>query len=224
MKRISILLIAVLAIFAVNFAFAAETEMSVYISDISQGQTAHVNITLPIDALGEVSVSVNGQEYRANVVDGKATVNLTDLNAGEYKVLVTYEGNGNYSKVSKDVNLTVSDASSQTTANASGEPLNVTHSTPTNASGENITNDANNTNRTPTEQVNNTTLVNQSSVQVNNTAVVNHSTEQVNNTTVVKQPPKSPLSELAKIPTGIPIVLLIIVIIGIVFGVGLRKK
>ena len=215
MKRISILLIAVLAIFAVNFPFAAQTEMSVYIADISQGQTAHVNITLPTDAQGEVSVSVNGQEYRANVVDGKATVNLTDLNAGDYKVLVTYEGNGNYSEVSKDVNLTVSDASSQTTANASGEPLNVTESTPTNASGENITNDANNTNRTPTEQVNNTTLVNQSSVQVNNTTVVKQPPE---------QPPKSPLSELAKIPTGIPIVLLIIVIIGIVFGVGLRKK
>lgn len=228
MKRISILLIAVLAIFAVNFAFAAETEMSVYISDISQGQTAHVNITLPIDALGEVSVSVNGQEYRANVVDGKATVNLTGLNAGEYKVLVTYEGNGNYSEVSKEVNLTVSDASSQTTANASGESLNVTESTPTNVSGENITNDTNNTNRTPTEQVNKTTPVNQSSVYVNNTTVVNQSNEQVNNTTVVKQPPKqppkSPLSELAKIPTGIPIVLLIIVIIGIVFGVNLRKK
>ena len=120
MKNLSIFLIMVLPIFAVNFAFAAETEMNIYVDDINQGQTANVNITLPSDAQGEVLVSVNGQEYKANVVDGKATVNLTGLNAGEYKVLVTYGGNGNYSEVSKEVNLTVSDVSSQTTANASG--------------------------------------------------------------------------------------------------------
>ena len=225
MKNLSIFLIMVLAFFAVNFAFAAETEMNIYVADINQGQTANVNITLPSDARGEVLVSVNGQEYKANVVDGKATVNLTGLNAGEYKVLVTYGGNGNYSEVSKEVNLTVSDVSSQTTANASGNQVNVTYNTSanaTNAAGENRTNDtntSNNTNKTPTELVNNTTVVNQSTELVNNTTIVKQPVKHP-----PKQPPKSPLSELAKIPTGIPIVLLIIVIIGIVFGVKLRKK
>ena len=51
-----------------------------------------------------------------------------------------------------------------------------------NASGENRTDDtntSNNTNKTPTELVNNITVVNQS-------------TELVNNTTIVKQPVKQP--------------------------------
>ena len=209
MRKIAILSILILTLLAVNMAFAAEQpEMSVYVADIGTGETAHVQVTLPGDAQGKVSVSVNGKNVSANVVDGQATVDLTGLKDGDYVVKVTYEGNGNYSKISKDVNLKVGNGSdnntTNVTGNASGEPVatqNVTAVTGDNAT--NTTNTTNNTNVTPAKKVTN------------------------NTTQTVKKPKKQmpkPLSALSDKNTGLPVLLLLLVAIGAVFAISFRKR
>ncbi len=214
MRKLSILLIFLLAIFAVNFAFAAEPDMTVYVADIVEGETAHVSITLPGDAQGNVTVFVNGQDYHAEVINGKASVDLAGLNPGEYNVSVKYEGDANYSEVIKAADLKVnSSVSTNTSANASGELADNSNTTQVNstfAAGDNAS-DTNTTNKTNT--TNNTT-------PSNNTPVKQPDSKQPPK----KEPPKKPFSELAKNPTGIPIILLVIVLIGVVFGAGLRKK
>lgn len=232
MRKIAILSIFILSLFAVNMAFSAEQpEMRVYVADINASETAHVQIALPVDAQGKVNVSVNGQIFSANVVDGKATVNLTDLKAGDYVLNVTYGGGGNYSKISKDVNLKVNDKSNTTNqnatpaGNASGQPAATQNATPAgNASGGPVvTQNATKvtvTNQTNTSNTTNNTNVTPAKKVVNNT-----------NKTVkkpVKQQPKKQqpkiVQALTNKNTGLPVLVLLLVAIGAVVAVAYRKR
>ena len=220
MRKIAILSILILALLAVSVAFAAEKpEMSVYVADINVGEIAHVQITLPSDAQGNVTVSVDGQKYSANVVDGKANVDLPNLKAGDYVVKVTYPGSGNYSQIEKQADLKVlesnnnaSDTNTNTSANASGAPDT---NTSANASGAPDTNTApvTPTNVTNTTDTTNNTNVTPQKNTTNNTAPVKPK----------KEPPK-PLAGLEDKNTGLPILLLVLVVIIVVIGVALRGK
>ena len=193
------------------------------ILDINASETAHVQIALPVDAQGKVNVSVNGQIFSANVVDGKATVNLTDLKAGDYVLNVTYGGGGNYSKISKDVNLKVNDKSNTTNHNAT--PASTQNATPAgNASGGPVvTQNATKvtvTNQTNTSNTTNNTNVTPAKKVVNNT-----------NKTVkkpVKQQPKKQqpkiVQALTNKNTGLPVLVLLLVAIGAVVAVAYRKR
>ena len=64
-----------------------------------------VNVELPKDATGYVLVDVDGKGYYAPVKDGKATVELPELAAGNHTVTVTYTGDGKYK--SANANSTV---------------------------------------------------------------------------------------------------------------------
>ena len=55
-----------------------------------------VNVELPKDATGYVLVDVDGKGYYAPVKDGKATVELPELAAGNHTVTVTYTGDDKY--------------------------------------------------------------------------------------------------------------------------------
>ena len=224
MRKIAILSIFILSLFAVNMAFSAEQpEMKIYVADINASETAHVQIALPVDAQGKVNVSVNGQIFSANVVDGKATVNLTDLKAGDYVLNVTYGGGGNYSKISKDVNLKVNDKSNTTNHNAT--PASTQNATPAgNASGGPVvTQNATKvtvTNQTNTSNTTNNTNVTPAKKVVNNT-----------NKTVkkpVKQQPKKQqpkiVQALTNKNTGLPVLVLLLVAIGAVVAVAYRKR
>lgn len=224
MRKIAILSIFILSLFAVNMAFSVEQpEMKVYVADINASETAHVQIALPVDAQGMVNVSVNGQIFSANVVDGKATVNLTDLKAGDYVLNVTYGGGGNYSKISKDVNLKVNDKSNTTNHNAT--PASTQNATPAgNASGGPVvTQNATKvtvTNQTNTSNTTNNTNVTPAKKVVNNT-----------NKTVkkpVKQQPKKQqpkiVQALTNKNTGLPVLVLLLVAIGAVVAVAYRKR
>ena len=215
MKKIAILLIFVLAFLAVNLAFAAQQpEMSVFAGDINYGETAHVFITLPADAEGNVTVSVNGQSQVVKIIDGKATADLSGLAPGDYKVKVEYNGAGNYSKISKEVDLKVNESNS-TPANASGEPADSNNTAPandTNTTGNNTDNNNTNTNNsTDKNDTNNTTP-----------------SKKVEPKQPAKNPPKKdhlkPVTDLANSRTGLPIIALVLVLIGCVFGVSFKRK
>ena len=212
-----------MALFAVNSVFAAQPAMSVHVADINAGETAHVSITLPSDASGVVTVSVNGQNYQANVVGGQASVDLTGLAAGSYTIKVKYDGAGNYSAVTKQANLKVSGSepapapaeNNDASANASGEPIN--------ASGEPA-------NATP---INNTLVTgnatDNSTNTTNTTNTTNNTTpnKNVDNKTPVKKPQKQqqkPHKYLENKKTGLPVLVLLLVVVGVVFGVSFRKR
>ena len=146
--------------------------MSVHVTDIEEGSTAHVAITLPSDATGKVTVSLNGQNYTATVHGGQASVDVFGLKAGDYGVKVTYDGAGNYSKVVKQANLKVAtqaksnDTSvdtntstrTNTSANVSGEPAGKVNTTvlknlTNNTNSSNSTNDTNKSNITPKKRL-----------------------------------------------------------------------
>ena len=234
-----------MALFAVNFAFSVEQpQMDVHIEDIHVGETAQVKITLPTDATGIVTVSLDGHDYNATLVGGKATVDLRGLNAGNYTLEVTYHGEGNNSDVTmKDVKFEVIDPNptvdNNTTGNASGEPTN---STPIN----NTTPDNNTTDITPDNQTNASgEPVNNTTVVVNNVTNVTNNTENVNNTNITnntttnnnvvqqqrapthnpRQPPK-PHNQNQGINTnaGLPILVVIIVVIGVAGGIIYKKR
>ena len=222
MKKIAILSIFILAFLAVNISFAAQQpQMSVHVTDIEEGSTAHVAITLPSDATGKVTVSLNGQNYTATVHGGQASVDVSGLKAGDYGVKVTYDGAGNYSKVVKQANLKVAaqaksnDTSvdtntstrTNTSANVSGEPAGKVNTTvlknlTNNTNSSNSTNDTNKSNITPKKTTTNNTVAAKKP----------------------KQPPKKPITKLSNKNTGLPVLILMLVTVGAIFATVFRKR
>ena len=74
---------------------------------ITEGENATITVTLPGDATGNVTASVNGKTYFAPVENGTATLIIPDLDVGNYTIPVTYSGDEKYNPVTKDVNLSV---------------------------------------------------------------------------------------------------------------------
>ena len=222
MKKIVILSIFILAFLAVNISFAAQQpQMSVHVTDIEEGSTAHVAITLPSDATGKVTVSLNGQNYTATVHGGQASVDVYGLKAGDYGVKITYNGAGNYSKVVKQANLKVAtqaksnDTSvdtntstrTNTSANVSGEPAGKVNTTvlknlTNNTNSSNSTNDTNKSNITPKKTTTNNTVAAKKP----------------------KQPPKKPITKLSNKNTGLPVLILMLVTVGAIFATAFRKR
>jgi cytochrome b involved in lipid metabolism len=66
-----------------------------------------VVVELPEDATGDVSVKINDKTYTVPIKDGKASVDVSDLKPGDYKVDATYAGDKKYdpAKVSDTVNI-----------------------------------------------------------------------------------------------------------------------
>ena len=68
-------------------------EMTVATSDIAEGETATITITINKNATGNIVVKVAGKDYTAAISNGKATANVNDLSSGNYTVEATYAGN-----------------------------------------------------------------------------------------------------------------------------------
>ena len=63
-------------------------------------------IDVPDDATGDVTVTIDGKDYTAPIKDGKAVVDISDLEPGKHAVEVNYPGDDRYAPVS---NATVID-------------------------------------------------------------------------------------------------------------------
>ena len=73
-----------------------DSSVTVSAEDITVGDKAVIEITVPEDATGNVTVNVDGTDYTEYVANGKATLVLSDLGVGEHEVTVTYNGDGKY--------------------------------------------------------------------------------------------------------------------------------
>ncbi len=93
-------------------------EVKIDIGDVSYGDDATFEVTLPDDAGGNVTVSVGDKNYTGDVKDGKATVNVPNLSAGNNTVSVTYSGDDKYNPFTEKVNVTVKKSTPKLAASA----------------------------------------------------------------------------------------------------------
>ncbi|OWT33504.1 hypothetical protein BGI41_02065 [Methanobrevibacter sp. 87.7] len=82
----------------------ATPSIKVDVPEVTYGEDATLNINVlgvNDEALnGTVTVTVNGKEYNITVTDGKGSLTVPGLNAGNYSFVVNYLGNENYTVVS----------------------------------------------------------------------------------------------------------------------------
>ena len=110
---------------------------------LPKSDSTEYSISLPSDATGTLTVTVDGKAYSQNLVNGKATVSIPELSEGSHNITVSYSGDSKYSPISKTsvvvkspVNTTVDDNSTSgnntgnNTGNATGD---------NNSTGENAT-------------------------------------------------------------------------------------
>ena len=79
--------------------------------NIREGDVATITINVgPANATGVVLVDINGKGYYVNVTDGKATLEVEGLKAGDYTARVTYLGNEYYNNSTAETTFKVSKA------------------------------------------------------------------------------------------------------------------
>ena len=96
--------------------------IKVDVGDIYVGDVALINVTLPGNATGTVTIEINGKVYQpAEFANGVARFEVDDLAFGNKTVAVKYSGDDNYTAVNTTANFTVKKRDSQVnvTANAS---------------------------------------------------------------------------------------------------------
>ena len=91
------------------------------------------SISLPSDATGTLTVTVDGKEYSQKLVNGKATVSIPELSEGSHNITVSYSGDSKYSPISK-TSVVVKDPVNSTSGNNTGNATGDNNST-----GENTT-------------------------------------------------------------------------------------
>ena len=75
--------------------------------DNNKTDSQSYSVTLPEDATGILTVKVNNKTYTAEVKNGKASVDVGKLPAGDYNIEISYSGDDKYAPSSKTVNKTV---------------------------------------------------------------------------------------------------------------------
>ena len=69
---------------------------SAFSKDIKVGKDETIKVTVPSDATGIITVTINGVDYSGEIVNGKVNINVPNLPAGKYSALVTYSGDDKY--------------------------------------------------------------------------------------------------------------------------------
>jgi hypothetical protein len=116
--------------------------------DITIGEDATIIITVPSDAKGVVLVDIDGQSLYGNIVDGKATVTVSGLTAGEKTATITLTSDDKYAETSNTTTFTVNkvkeyDMSVNSTTPREGQNATVTVELPSDANGNVTVTDSN---------------------------------------------------------------------------------
>lgn len=107
----------------------ADSITSVTVSDINVGGTAVINVQMANNVNGNVRITVNGVTEKVQIVNGRATLNVSGLKAGTYEVSAVYAGNANFNaqtatasfavtKSSPGLSMSVSTSGGKTTVTA----------------------------------------------------------------------------------------------------------
>ena len=84
------------------------SSVTVKVDNITYGEDAVIEVTGPVDATGNVTVTVDGKNYTAEMSNGKATVIVPGLEAGNHTVDVVYSGDDKYAPNSTSTEVEVS--------------------------------------------------------------------------------------------------------------------
>ena len=77
--------------------------------NITVGDNSTVNVVLPADATGNVTVKVDGEVVdTVPVKDGNADVTIPSMSAGNHTVEIAYSGDGKYNPINETKDITVS--------------------------------------------------------------------------------------------------------------------
>ena len=90
-----------------NVSLPKVSDYDIIIDPEVKGDELIVNVELPEDATGVVLIDVDGVGYYANVTDGKASVNLGKLPAGDHDISVTYPGDDKYASRSNSTSVII---------------------------------------------------------------------------------------------------------------------
>ncbi len=71
--------------------------------DVKVGEDVIINIELPDDATGSVEVVIGNITQNVNIKDGKASVTIANLSAGQYSAAIQYSGDNKYNGAKTDV-------------------------------------------------------------------------------------------------------------------------
>ena len=90
-------------------------------SDINIGDDETITVTLPDDATGTVTVTVDGKNYTADVENGTASITIPDLTAGEKTAEIYYSGDGKYNPAEDTATFTVNKIKANMTIDANAD-------------------------------------------------------------------------------------------------------
>ena len=120
---------------------------------LPESDSTEYSISLPSDATGTLTVTVDGKSYSQELVNGKATVNIPELSEGSHNISVTYSGDSKYEAITKT-----------SVVNVTGSSTGVDNST--NTTVDNSTN-------TTVDKINPVLIVSVEDIDVGDSAVVN---------------------------------------------------
>ena len=85
-----------------------DSSVAVNVNNIKVGEELTITVNVPSDATGDVTVSVDGNEYDVAIENGKAVKTISGLKADDYTVTVKYAGDNNYNEATADAEFSVS--------------------------------------------------------------------------------------------------------------------
>ena len=85
----------------------SDYNMNITVPEFKERVNSTINVVLPKDATGTVTVEIGGKNYTANVTDGVANVIIPGLGVGDYNITTTYSGDAKYDLMTKKGNITV---------------------------------------------------------------------------------------------------------------------
>ena len=84
-------------------------EETIEINISKSGESSSYSISLPADATGTLTVSIDGVQYTETLSNGKATVNVPELSNGSHNITVSYSGDSKYDSITKSTVVNVTD-------------------------------------------------------------------------------------------------------------------
>lgn len=192
MRKSSLFLMFLIFLLALGFAASEEVKDEKMSFDLIfnanvLNDTLEIHVVLPHDATGSVLYTFDGKNYRVNVKNGDAPLNVSDLNPGKYELKANYSGNGNYSDIENKTMVTIPEAGKlalgdNSTNNDTNPVKNVTNKTnnvTNKTDSKNVTNNV--TNKTDSKNVTNN--VTDKTNTKNVTTLLNNVTNKTKNTT-----------------------------------------
>ena len=104
---------------------------------IPESDATEYSVSLPSDATGTLTVTVDGKDYTETLTNGKATVNIPELSEGSHNITVTYSGDGKYSPIIK-FSVVVKNPANSTGGNNTGNVTGDDNSTSGNNTNQSV--------------------------------------------------------------------------------------